>query len=277
MSIRYMLKQRRRNIIVAVALGVIAIALGMVLSLGGLGVIPSRDLRGLAKSIVFNTYNPWNNTLTSYSLNAVASIIWDYRGLDTFFETCVLLSAITGVTVLFRGALEEKGLKRKGMTPIVKSSTKIIIFLTVLVATSIAVHGHLTPGGGFQAGSIAAATVALIVTVYSIQFLYDIGLKKDVLLKIRYIALVAMFLVALIPLTSIALNTDAYILQNQVKEGSRFSMPSHLFNTPLAGTIFIYNLLESVAVASALSYALILFARRREELKIVHIHRGEET
>lgn len=267
MSLRLLPNQRKRNMVIALSLGAIAIALGMVLSLGGLGILPPRDLRGLARSVVQNTYNPWNTTLTSYSLNAVSAVIWDYRGIDTVFETSVLLAAVTGVTMLFREALEMKGLRRKGMTLVAKTSTKVVVLLTILIAISTAVHGHLTPGGGFQGGSIASVSVALLATVFSIEFLYDVGFKKSFLLKARYAILVTMFLVALTPLAFTAVDGIAYIMQNQLKQGSRFSMPSKFLNTPLAGSIFVFNLLEFLAVAFALSYIVLLFTKRREELE----------
>lgn len=267
MSSRALHTKRKRNVVVAVSLGAIAVALGMVLSLGGVGVLPPRDARALAKSIALNSYNPWNRTLTSYSLNAVSAVIWDYRGIDTVFETAVLLSAVTGVAVLFHGALEIEGLRRKGMSRVAKESTKIVILLTMLIAVSTAVHGHLTPGGGFQGGAIAAVSVALATIVFSIEFLYDAGFKKDALLKARYAVLTLMILVALVPLVSVLLNGFAYIMQNQVKEGSAFSMPPRLMDTPLAGSIFAFNVLECLAIALALSYVVLIFAKRREELE----------
>lgn len=267
MSTRILFKQRRKNIAIAISLGAIAIALGMVLSLGGIGVLPPRDLRILARSIILNTYNPWNITLTSYSLNAVSAIIWDYRGIDTIFETAVLLSAVTGISIIFHEALEIKGLRRRGMSIIAKTSTRLIVLLTILIAISTTVHGHLTPGGGFQGGSIVTVSIALLVIVFSIESLYDIGFRKTILLKIRYAILILMFLVALVPLTFIIMDNTVFIMQNQLKKGSRFSMPSKLFNTPLAGSIYIFNLLECLATAFALSYILLLLTKRREELK----------
>lgn len=260
-------QRRRRDIIVAISLGIIAIALGMILSLGGLGVLPPKTLRGLGQTVVINTFNPWNKTLTSYSLNAVSAVIWDYRGLDTIFETSVLLAAVTGLTVLFHKVLEIRGLKSRGTTSIVKTSTKFVIVLILFMAISIAVHGHLTPGGGFQAGSIIATIIALTITVFSIEFLYEIGLRKELLLKARFILLMLMVLVALMPLTTIYSNGIAYVMQNQVKEGSVFSAPSRFFNTPLAGTVFIFNVIEAATVALALSYILTIFTKRKEELK----------
>ncbi len=97
---------RRRDLVVALSLASLSIALGVVFSLGGLGFIPARDLRDLSKSILGNTFNPWNPNLTVYSLNAVAAAMWDYRALDTVLETAVLFAAVSGTATLFRRVRE---------------------------------------------------------------------------------------------------------------------------------------------------------------------------
>lgn len=38
--------------------------------------------------------------------NVVASIVFDYRGFDTLGESTVLFAAVSGIFLLFRGALE---------------------------------------------------------------------------------------------------------------------------------------------------------------------------
>jgi formate hydrogenlyase subunit 6/NADH:ubiquinone oxidoreductase subunit I len=39
------------------------------------------------------------------SPKAVTAIVWDFRGLDTYFETSVLFIAIAGLIALFGGAI----------------------------------------------------------------------------------------------------------------------------------------------------------------------------
>lgn len=40
------------------------------------------------------------------SNNIVSSIVFDYRGLDTLGEATVLFTAVSGIILLFRGALK---------------------------------------------------------------------------------------------------------------------------------------------------------------------------
>lgn len=259
---------RGKNILVSVFLGSLALALGSILSIGGLGLMPSRELRGIGLTIAYNSYNPWNKTLTSYSLNAVSAVIWDFRGIDTVLETAVLFAAVTGVSMVFRNVERKTKLMSDGMTLVLKTSTKLIILLIMLVSLSLAIHGHLTPGGGFQAGSVLTVSVALSITIYSIEILHKAGLATKNLLSIRFTALTFILLVALLPLMSLVLTgSKAYIMQNQVKEDSAFSMPAMFIHTPLAGSIFLFNILEFVAVSAALSYVLIILAKHEKKLK----------
>ncbi|MEM0281796.1 MAG: sodium:proton antiporter, partial [Desulfurococcaceae archaeon] len=74
-------RKLRRTPLIATALIVITVALSIVIVEGGFGVLPPNQIRELGRTILINTYNPWNTTLTSYSLNSVSAIIWDYRGI----------------------------------------------------------------------------------------------------------------------------------------------------------------------------------------------------
>lgn len=234
------------------------LALSSALYVGGIWFQPLIRVRAVAETILRNAYNPWNSTLTSYSLNAVSAVIWDYRGLDTIFETTVLLASITGVTILLGGKKCACNNRGRDMGPIVGFSTKLVVVITLLIAVSTAVHGHLTPGGGFQAGTMLAAITALSIPVFTTKAIYAKGFGRETLLHLRYLVLVLIIAVALLPLLAIPKTGHAYIMQNQVKETSAFSLPAWFIDVPLAGSIFLYNLLETLAVALALSYAALL-------------------
>jgi hypothetical protein len=89
---------------------------------------------------------------TVYSPESVTSIVWDFRGLDTLFETMVFYLAIIGSIALARGyklfMTRDIDWEKLGLSPIVKTVTRLTAPLIVVVAISIALHGHLTPGGG---------------------------------------------------------------------------------------------------------------------------------
>jgi multisubunit Na+/H+ antiporter MnhB subunit len=53
-----------------------------------------------------------------------------------------------------------------GMSSIVKTITRITVFMIFLFGMYIVLHGHLTPGGGFAGGVIIALVYILYVLAY---------------------------------------------------------------------------------------------------------------
>lgn len=62
---------------------------------------------------------------------------------------------------------------RKVKEVVVKSAADMFLPFSLVLGFYIILHGHLTPGGGFQGGVIVAAGVALIFITYGNK-----GLKK---------------------------------------------------------------------------------------------------
>lgn len=188
------------------------------------------------------------------SPEAVAAIVWDYRGLDTIYETLVLYLAIVGGLALFRVSRELVSLRRIGLTFLARTSTKIIALLIATIAVSIALHGHLTPGGGFQGGSALAVVTMLMIPVFSSYIITEKGITSTKLVAIRGFALTAIGLVAFLPLIrglEIVTNIKFY--------------PAQLGIFIVSGSISLYNLFEFLAVASGFT-AIALYLSIPEEL-----------
>jgi multicomponent Na+:H+ antiporter subunit B len=97
--------------------------------------------------------------------NAVTSIVVSYRGFDTLGEVTVLFLAATGLgAILFDKRGKQR--RRQNASIIVKQTSKLIYPLIVLLGAYVFVHGHLTPGGGFQGGAIIATGVLLMFMAY---------------------------------------------------------------------------------------------------------------
>lgn len=102
--------------------------------------------------------------------NMVTSVLASYRAFDTLGETAVVFAAAIGVLSLLglpkpdRRAVES-GLKSHLVLRVV---AKLIIPLTILFALYVQFHGDYGPGGGFQAGVIAAAAVILYALVFGL-------------------------------------------------------------------------------------------------------------
>lgn len=103
--------------------------------------------------------------------NMVSAVNFDYRGVDTLGEEFMLVCAVTGVTVLLRGARGEQLGARPGIVhgrPIPPRSDAVTLisrvfgFVTLIFGLYIALHAMTTPGGGFQGGVIIASALTLI-------------------------------------------------------------------------------------------------------------------
>ena len=120
--------------------------------------------------------------------NLVTAVIVTYRGLDTLGEVTVLFIATAGVGFLLRreessgeraasdeavagGAgkepasshgVEAESLKRPA-SEILSTGSMFLLPLLLLFGVYIFLHGHLTPGGGFQGGVVIASGMLLLM------------------------------------------------------------------------------------------------------------------
>ena len=108
---------------------------------------------------------------TLHVANAVTAIVVNFRGFDTLGEVTVLFLAATGLgSILFRKRehLHDLNIKRKAprSSRLVTTSGKMLFPLIVLLGAYVFIHGHLTPGGGFQGGVIIATGYLLMLIAY---------------------------------------------------------------------------------------------------------------
>lgn len=98
--------------------------------------------------------------------NVVTDVILNYRGYDTLGEVTVIFTALIAVlaTLLLRPGQEDE-------PPAGDAAPRSVIvqFVTRAMAPFIAVftlylilHGHMSPGGGFQGGTILGALIILL-------------------------------------------------------------------------------------------------------------------
>lgn len=109
--------------------------------------------------------------------NMVTSVLASYRGFDTLGETVVVFSAMIGVMALLGIRRREdqdvpdSGLKEHQVLRVV---AKLLIPLVVLFALYVQFHGDFGPGGGFQAGVIAAAAFILYALVFGLPLAFSV-------------------------------------------------------------------------------------------------------
>ncbi len=122
-----------------------------------------------------------------HSSSAVAPVVFDYRGFDTVGEELILFAAVMGVIVLLRAQREEHEeparLRTEELSFRVSESSRVVALAlippTVVLGLYVVVHGHLSPGGGFQGGvALAAAGVLLYLAgeYLSFQRVYPVAL-----------------------------------------------------------------------------------------------------
>jgi multicomponent Na+:H+ antiporter subunit B len=94
--------------------------------------------------------------------NIVTSVLLAYRGIDTLGELSILFAAATAAGLVL-------GHRRKDAPSdpdagfILQAGADFLFPLLLVVGFYIILHGHLTPGGGFQGGVILAAAFFLSV------------------------------------------------------------------------------------------------------------------
>ncbi len=119
-------------------------------------------------------YGDMINSLAPYErhvTNAVAAVNFDYRGLDTLGEEFILFAAVTGLVLLLRGERGESpnappDLPARAKTgyrdDAVRWASFGLIGVLNLFGIYMVIHGHLTPGGGFQGGAILGTASMLV-------------------------------------------------------------------------------------------------------------------
>jgi multicomponent Na+:H+ antiporter subunit B len=101
----------------------------------------------------------------------VSAINFDYRGFDTLGEEFILFAAVVGVASLLRNLRgerdqrpddEARGRRVRDPSVAVTVVGLGLVGPTVVTGLYVVIHGHQTPGGGFQGGVILATALLLV-------------------------------------------------------------------------------------------------------------------
>ncbi|MCP4722457.1 MAG: Na(+)/H(+) antiporter subunit B [Desulfobacteraceae bacterium] len=134
--------------------------------------------------------------------NIVTSVLADYRGFDTMFETIVIFTA--GIACIFLLRIFKKStpdsrmyrhiptgitlrIEKGGKTPdesdhfermdsvwvpydlVIRTTCRIVIPFIQVFALYVIAHGHHSPGGGFQGGVILGASLILFAIGFNLR------------------------------------------------------------------------------------------------------------
>jgi multicomponent Na+:H+ antiporter subunit B len=112
------------------------------------------------------------------SVNIVTSVVLDYRSFDTLGEVTVLFIAAMGLgAVLFRRKKSDTQKKLEPASLVLNTACKFLFPLILLFGAYIFIHGHLSPGGGFQGGAVIASAFVLLYLGCPGKRVHKIGTK----------------------------------------------------------------------------------------------------
>lgn len=104
--------------------------------------------------------------------NVIAGMILNYRGFDTFGESCVLFLAVCCVMLLLwatNDKLKTEARACEKTAPrdaILATNAKMILPCVLVFGMCVLFNGHVSPGGGFSGGSILGAALILFAVAF---------------------------------------------------------------------------------------------------------------
>ena len=101
------------------------------------------------------------NEVSTQSANAVTSVVTYFRGFDTLGEVTILFLSIFGISLGLEGYKEKLNIFAY-KNNLLKIAVDILFPLIILFGFYVIIHGHLSPGGGFQGGVIIASAFLLM-------------------------------------------------------------------------------------------------------------------
>jgi multicomponent Na+:H+ antiporter subunit B len=96
------------------------------------------------------------------AVNIVTSVVVNYRGFDTLGEVTVLFIAAIGLGAVLTTSVKGETRKIQPASLVLYTGCRLLLPLILIFGSFIFLHGHLTPGGGFQGGAIIASGFLLI-------------------------------------------------------------------------------------------------------------------
>ena len=104
--------------------------------------------------------------------NVIAGMILNYRGFDTFGESCVLFLAVCCVMLLLWATNDRlRGEAKATQTEaprdmILANVAKLLLPCVLCFGICVLLNGHVSPGGGFSGGSILGAALILFAVSF---------------------------------------------------------------------------------------------------------------
>jgi len=184
--------------------------------------------------------------------NRVAGIYLNYRLLDTLLEVLVFSVAVLGVRHYLQQS-EGMSLPALSESEVVQTAVSFLSPLALLLCTFFAIFGHISPGGGFAAGVIAASGLLYVAIAYGMKAT-ETRLKPERLASAEKAILLLLLAFVLAPAAF-----GRIPLSDLLPKGT----PGQLLS---GGSILIYNILIAAKVFIGAWVVIAAFAQHRGEL-----------
>ncbi|MCU0632460.1 MAG: sodium:proton antiporter [Methanolinea sp.] len=142
------------------------------------------------------------------------------------------------------------------MSKIVRTGANLLYPFIIIFGLYVIMHGHLTPGGGFQGGAVVATAAALVIVAYSYQEVT--GIIRNVAMKARESVGLLLFIGA--GIAALAVGTP-FFYNFLANSGLLFGMPVPFGPNPgdlnTAGVIPIMNVAVGIEVWGGLAIILL--------------------
>lgn len=152
-----------------------------------------------------------------------------------------------------------------GMSKIVKTTTSMMFPFAMIYGLYVIAHGHLTPGGGFQGGAVAASACVMILVAYG--SVWTMGKIKEKNLSVfESLGAVCFILLALLGLGFGVVFFNNFLVGNEFLFGVIPATGSTLANINTGGVIPLMNFAVGLKVTAGL-FAIVLVMAYASSIK----------
>jgi energy-converting hydrogenase B subunit I len=143
-------------------------------------------------------------------------------------------------------------MRNMNMSKIVRTAANVLLPFILVYGFYIVLHGHLTPGGGFQGGAVIATSLVLLFVAYSYDDIVQ-RIKIRSLHSTETLGLLLFILTALIALTLGATFFTNWLVNSGMIFGNPVAFGPNPGDLSTAGVIPIMNVAVGIEVLGALS------------------------
>jgi multicomponent Na+:H+ antiporter subunit B len=140
------------------------------------------------------------------------------------------------------------------MSVVVRTIARILVPVILVFGGYVILHGHLTPGGGFQGGAVAASAVALVLVAFGAPAVKKLKAPLSVLEDLNGVAFVVLGFLGL---------GFTFFANSLAGMGGLFGTPVPPGPNPgylnTAGTLPLMNWAVGLKVIGGLGTVLVLF------------------